>query len=208
MQINARLFRVTGCVFALALAGCLPAMPSADSVSQTANPDSGSTSTSGNSNPSPSSGSTSDMGINSPTDDLGPVANDMKTGAPSDMANVACDKLQSTNADGQHNPGKECLGCHSQGGGAPAFTLGGTIYSAATGGSAVTGATINITDAAGKTLKLVSAQNGNFWTSTPLVFPIRVNASLCPATKPMVGAVNGNGACNNCHNSTLQVHVP
>ena len=87
-------------------------------------------------------------------------------------------------------------------------TLGGTLYSAATGGAAVAGATINVIDANGKTVKIVSANNGNFWTTTVLAYPIKVNASLCPATVPMVSTVAGNGACNNCHNSTMQVHVP
>ena len=54
----------------------------------------------------------------------------------------------------------------------------------------------------------MSAQNGNFWTTTALTFPIKVDASLCPATLPMSAAVSGNGACNNCHNSTFRVHVP
>jgi hypothetical protein len=91
---------------------------------------------------------------------------------------------------------------------APTFYLGGTLYSAVSGGTAVAGATINVTDAAGKSLKIVSANNGNFWTSTALTYPLQVNASLCPNTLAMSSSVGGNGACNNCHNSTFRVHLP
>jgi hypothetical protein len=125
---------------------------------------------------------------------------------------VVCDTLQSTAGlsapSGHHNAGQECQGCHAPGGGAPTFYVGGTLYNAATGGTAVAGATINVTDAAGKSVKIISADNGNFWTSTTLTFPIKVDASLCPSTLAMTATVAGNGACNNCHNSTLRVHVP
>ena len=131
--------------------------------------------------------------------------------AVGDMA-VACDPLQSTanlsKPSGEHNAGQECQGCHAPGGGAPTFYLAGTLYNAAGGGAAVAGATINVTDANGKKTKIVSANNGNFWTTTVLAFPVTVDASLCPATVPMVATVSGNGACNNCHNSAMRVHVP
>ena len=63
-------------------------------------------------------------------------------GAPAGDLAVVCDTLQSTaglsTPSGRHNAGLECQGCHA-GGGAPTFTLGGTLYSAATGGAAVAG---------------------------------------------------------------------
>ncbi len=145
--------------------------------------------------------------------DLGSALADLAGGGGSggDLA-VACDPLQSTaglsSPSGHHNAGQECQGCHAPGGGAPTFYVGGTLYSAASGGSAVAGATIDITDAAGATVKAISATNGNFWTATPLTYPIKVAASLCPATTPMVATVGGNGACNNCHGSTMRVHTP
>jgi hypothetical protein len=135
---------------------------------------------------------------------------------PGDLASLdmtlACDKPQSTatlsSPNGHHNAGTECQGCHAPGNGAPTFYLGGTLYSSVSGSTAVSGATINVVDAAGQSLKIVSAQNGNFWTTKALTFPLHVDASLCPATTPMIATVAGNGACNNCHNSTLRVHVP
>jgi hypothetical protein len=154
---------------------------------------------------------TDDQG-SSPVADLGSGSTADLGGAPAgDMAAI-CDNLQSTaglsSPSGQHNAGQECQGCHAPGGGAPTFYLGGTLYSAATGGTAVAGATINVTDAAGKTIKIISANNGNFWTKTALTYPIKVDASLCPSTLPMSATVAGNGACNNCHNSTFRVHLP
>jgi hypothetical protein len=143
------------------------------------------------------------------TVDLGLAVADL---APSGDLAGACDKLQSTAAlsspSGRHNAGQECQGCHAPGGGAPTFYLGGTLYNAATGGAAVAGATIRVTDANGKQVNIVSATNGNFWTTTVLAYPVHVEASLCPSTLPMSASVSGNGACNNCHNSTFRVHVP
>ena len=130
---------------------------------------------------------------------------------PGDMG-VACDNVPSTASlsapSGHHNAGQECQGCHAPGAGAPTFYVGGTLYSAVSGGAAVAGATINVTDANGQQVKIISATNGNFWTTTSLAFPLQVNASLCPNTVPMNSAVTGNGACNNCHNSTFRVHLP
>ncbi len=154
-----------------------------------------------------------------PTDDLGGApAQDLAHSPSADLApsaadsGVVCDNLQSTanlsSPTGHHNAGQECQGCHAPGGGAPTFYVGGTLYNAVTGGAAVAGATLNVTDAAGKKVKIISATNGNFWTSTALTYPLTLDASLCPATLPMSATVGSNGACNNCHNSTFRVHLP
>jgi hypothetical protein len=137
-----------------------------------------------------------------PLDDLG--------GAPATDAATACDTPQSTASlsapSGHHNAGLECQGCHA-GGGAPTFSLGGTLYDSLGGSNAIAGATIHVTDANGASLAIVTAANGNFWSTTPLVYPLKVSASLCPSTQPMMGAV-ANGACNSCHGSTFRVHLP
>jgi hypothetical protein len=158
-----------------------------------------------------SGGSTADLGMPTTTDP-GTGTPDLGSASPTDLGGVVCDNLQSTaglsSPSGHHNAGRECQACHAPGAGAPTFYLAGTLYNAATGGAAVAGATINVTDANGATVKIVTATNGNFWTTTPLSFPVSVNASLCPNTQPMSETVGGNGACNNCHNATFQVHVP
>ena len=141
---------------------------------------------------------------------------DMASVGAGDMA-VVCDPKKSTSGlsdpSGRHNAGMDCLGsrCHASTGQATLFTFAGTLYSTVSGGSAVSGATINVTDAAGKTSKIVTATNGNFWTTGSLTFPIKVNSSLCPNTVPMNGAVDSNGGgCNQsgCHVSTFRVHLP
>jgi hypothetical protein len=153
-----------------------------------------------------------DLAQASPAVDGGGGAPATDGGTPAGDMAVACDTVQSTaglsSPSGHHNAGQECQGCHAPGGGAPTFYVGGTLYSTVTGGAAVAGATINVTDANGKKVKIISATNGNFWTTTSLAFPLQVNASLCPNTVPMNSAVGGNGACNNCHNSTFRVHLP
>ena len=58
---------------------------------------------------------------------------------------------------------------------------------------------------------------GNFWTDLPLVFPLKVRASQCPADRPMadplaaaanVGAGGGNCSRVGCHDANMIVHVP
>ena len=183
--------------------GCLGAFPT-----------DGSSTDAGGQGGSTGGGGGGDMALAATGSDLGSAPGDLATsggGGGGDLA-VACDPLQSTaslsSPSGHHNAGQECQGCHAPGGGAPTFYIGGTLYSAASGGAAVAGATINITDAAGKKVKAISASNGNFWTTTALSYPIKVDASLCPSTTPMISTVSGNGACNNCHNSTMRVHTP
>lgn len=180
--------------------GCLGAFPT-----------DGSGTDAGGQGASTGGGGGGDMALAATGSDLGSAPGDLATSGGGDLA-VACAALQSTaglsSPSGHHNAGQECQGCHAPGGGAPTFYIGGTLYSAATGGAAVAGATIDITDAAGKKVQAISADNGNFWTTTPLTYPIKVDASLCPSTTPMTATVSGNGACNNCHNSTMRVHTP
>jgi hypothetical protein len=196
---------------ALFSAGCLPAFPG-DPSAQTGTSGGGGDASGGGAGGGGGAGTPTGDSGSAPVADMGPAqAGDLGGAAGGDMA-VVCDSLQSTGGlsspSGHHNAGQECQGCHAPGGGAPTFYVGGTLYNAATGGAAVAGATINVTDANGKKVKIVSANNGNFWTTTTLAFPVKVDASLCPSTVPMVSTVGGKGACNTCHNNTMRVHVP
>jgi hypothetical protein len=124
-----------------------------------------------------------------------------------------CEPLAQTNQSGEHNPGTACMTCHVQGGVGPAFTLGGTLYASSQGGTPVVGGTIIVKDANNVTIKLVSAQNGNFWSTQAIAYPITVSASLCPDTIPMVSQVAAPGDCNaaGCHAQNApfgRVHVP
>lgn len=126
--------------------------------------------------------------------------------------------------DGHHNAGMACLQCHDGNtAGANKFTAAGTVYdqlSLAAGAKGLSGVTIEITDANGTKVSVVTASQGaagNFWTDQALVFPLKVRASQCPADRPMTGplaaAANvaaGGGNCSRvgCHDSNMIIHVP
>ena len=60
-------------------------------------------------------------------------------------------------------------------------------------------------------IDMVTMQNGNFWTSTALAFPVTVLASDCPsAVKMNAGAANGHCNANGCHpgGTSSQMHLP
>jgi hypothetical protein len=102
--------------------------------------------------------------------------------------------------------GNACLGCHASSQN-PKLTLGGTVYSALTGGSGVSGATVTITDNAGKQTKLVTGSSGNFYTSSAIAFPATVQISKCPDTVAMSATITS-GDCNSCHGSSMRIHLP
>ena len=101
--------------------------------------------------------------------------------------------------------------CHNHG-----FTLAGTVYASASGGSYVSGASITVKDAAGHMFDIVSQADGNFYTSNPVQFPVTVYASECQiqqAGVPMTATVtSGNAGCiqGGCHTPSAQgyIHLP
>jgi hypothetical protein len=118
-----------------------------------------------------------------------------------------CRNAVTTNlGNGHHNPGQDCMnGCHNHG-----FTVAGTVFTTANSNTAVVGATVTVKDANGQVVDIVTQLNGNFYTSTPVVFPLTVMASSCPAASKMTAQVAQGGAgCNqtNCH-STMRIHLP
>jgi hypothetical protein len=88
------------------------------------------------------------------------------------------------------------------------WTVAGTLYAAAGGGDAVSGATIEIRDANGKVFQLVTNDNGNFYTDKPVAFPLKVRASSCPSDLPMM-AKPDQGSCNTggCHEDGNRIHL-
>jgi hypothetical protein len=111
---------------------------------------------------------------------------------------------------GHHNAGQDCNGaCHDHG-----FTLAGTLYTTPTGSTAISGATITAIDAQGTTVNMVSQTNGNFYTTTPVTFPVTIYASECQIsqTAQMMTATvpaSSNGGCNSsgCHTTGAQGHI-
>ena len=123
-----------------------------------------------------------------------------------------CEPAQQTQDSGHHNAGLDCLACHNgQMLAAPRFTLAGTLYRS--GATPMVGATIRVHTADGQTLKLTTAQNGNFYTGAAITFPITVEASSCPDTQGMADPVPGpHVSCNSCHvaggGAGSPIHLP
>ena len=127
------------------------------------------------------------------------------------MAEFKCRNKITMGLDtGHHNPGQNCQqGCHDHN-----FYMSGTMYSSAAGGAIVVGASITFVDAMGVTGDMQTNNNGNFWWSLPVTFPVKIIASLCPDIKPMMMMVDAaNAGCNKagCHSgggTPGRVHLP
>jgi hypothetical protein len=153
-------------------------------------------------------GSGSDEGM---TPDAGTTSPDGNGATGADAAVFACrDRVDNaTLSNGHHNAGMDCLqGCHNHG-----FSLAGTLYTTAGGGTPVKGGSVTVVDANGQTFDMVSQLNGNYYTTKPVTFPVKVTASLCPDIKPMSASIpSGSGGCNKsgCHTAAAagRVHVP
>jgi hypothetical protein len=140
-------------------------------------------------------------------DDAGP---DSPPPPPDAPPPVMCKNAQNTVDDGHHNAGLNCMAgsCHGGGvGDAPPFTVGGTLWADAGGTIPVKYGIISIVDADGVKLDLVTALNGNFYTSQVVKYPIRVYASKCPSLQQMVSTVQY-GACNQCHTNAGGTTTP
>jgi hypothetical protein len=87
------------------------------------------------------------------------------------------------------------------------MTLAGTLYSAATGGTAVTGATVTVTGNNGNKITMVTGNSGDFYSGSAITYPATVSISRCSTSVAMTGTI-ANGNCNNCHNSTMRIHLP
>ena len=123
-------------------------------------------------------------------------------------SNVPCRNAATPPSDGHHFPGQSCFqNCHNHG-----FTLAGTLYTNDTGNSGFSGANITILDSNNQTTNIVTSQNGNFYTSANIAFPVLVVASACPSAVKMNVAVAATGrGCNvgGCHPSgPTQIHLP
>jgi len=121
-----------------------------------------------------------------------------------------CLPIGGANGSGRHNAGQSCLSCHT-GNGAPLFTAGGTLYTDAAGTAPLPGATIVLRDGGGNEVHLITAQNGNFYTTQTLSFPYTVSASGCPDVTIMPTAVDATRAsCNasGCHSAGNRIHLP
>jgi hypothetical protein len=123
-------------------------------------------------------------------------------GADGDI--FVCEREVAVPGTGHHNPGMPCLtsGCHRQGTG-PEYTVGGTLYDSNSGNFPFPGATIVVIDGDGNRFELPTAENGNFWSAEPMVFPLLLRASQCPLDESMI-SLSQSGDCNRggCHGPT------
>jgi hypothetical protein len=201
--------RSRAAVVAVVMAGCLPSFPDSQGAQNTTqNPSvGGGGANSGNDGGTVAGGGGADGGMSGA--DLatgGGGSIDMATGGgTTDMASN-CIALTTALTSGHHNAGAACAGCHN-GTGATLWTASGTLYGTVSGGTAIAGATIVLTDANNQAVSIVTSTNGNFYTSTPLTYPVTARASGCPNDVAMVSKASS-GDCNSCHNSTLRVHLP
>ena len=128
------------------------------------------------------------------------------SGSGSGSGNGCINQVTANLPDGHHNPGQDCMNsCHNHG-----FTLSGTIYTSINSNTAVVGATVVVKDANNQTVKMVTATNGNFYTSSAIAFPITVMATECPNVSAMSAQVTqGQGGCNKvgCHTTGAQGHI-
>ena len=77
--------------------------------------------------------------------------------------------------------------------------MAGTLYTNKQGAAPVSGATIVVTDAANVTAKLITAADGNFYTSQALTGPFSIRASKCPSDDKRMPLAATSGDCNTCH---------
>lgn len=105
-------------------------------------------------------------------------------------------------------PGSDCLSCHSRGSGedeAPAWTVGGTVFTDILGTDGTSGAIIRVTDSTGTTVTLESSRVGNFYTNERLTPPLTAQVETDGVVREMSQQVE-TGACNSCHQCDGAAH--
>ncbi len=102
------------------------------------------------------------------------------------------------------HPGGACINCHSNGGEGPDFSIAGTVFPSAhepidCNGSS--GATVVITDAAGRVLTLTTNGAGNFSSGAALKLPYSAKV-VSGGKERAMSATQMSGDCNSCHTDT------
>lgn len=118
-----------------------------------------------------------------------------------------CEPEQTSPGSGNHHPGEDCAPCHASMSGDRKFRVSGTLYTSITGEEPAPGVTIVFRDADGVVYRLITHDNGNFFTSDPVAFPITPRASQCPDNAQMPHTTSA-GNCNNCHYDGKRIYFP
>lgn len=99
--------------------------------------------------------------------------------------------------------GENCLACHREGGEAnrKKWTAAGTVFRGADAAEdeGVEGATVIVTDAKGKEVRLTTNAVGNFYTPQALDKPLHMAIEYEGRRAEMPVALDAEGACNACH---------
>jgi hypothetical protein len=102
------------------------------------------------------------------------------------------------------HPGRDCDGCHAQEDEGPRFHVAGTVYAQVHEPDdclGLEGVTVEITDASGRELTLLTNSAGNFYLEaeqTAVDFPISASVSRGEHTIAMT-AMQTTGRCATCH---------
>jgi len=107
-------------------------------------------------------------------------------------------------------PGEDCMNCHDGSGGAPRWSVAGTVYACAEAGSGAgqDGVTVVVTDGAGTEItRMTSNSVGNFYTSKQVASPFHVYVER-NGMKHEMGEAPTSGGCNGCHQVPPQNGAP
>jgi hypothetical protein len=142
---------------------------------------------------------TPDAGTEAPDAGSPPVA----TGVPDSPATCTSARYWSGGNEGSSHmhPGRACIQCHA-GGEAPAFRIAGTLYPTTHEPNDCLGfggrASVEVTDAHGKTVSLTANSSGNFSYEGTLANPLHVRVKSDTGIREMLTAPPS-GDCNSCH---------
>lgn len=120
-------------------------------------------------------------------------------------ANCSTNSETGANEGPEMSPGSNCMNCHSGGAGegqrGGGFQIAGTVMGAvadATECDGISGATITITDAAGKTTTMTANGVGNFYSQASISMPYTAKVSRNGKELAMQ-TPQSDGACGSCH---------
>lgn len=105
-----------------------------------------------------------------------------------------------------HRPGQPCVLCHSDAGGAPPFSIAGTVYIDADTRTPIDGVQVNLVDSLGRTFSTSTNCAGNFFVRPPdypLNGPVWVNLRRDDVLREMDTAIYRDGSCAGCHADPL-----
>lgn len=121
-------------------------------------------------------------------------------------------KMYAFGASSAMEPGNACIACHATSGGAPKFTIAGTVYPTAHEPSrcyatGVAGAIVVITDKNGAKTNLTVNSVGNFYSTKTIAKPYTAEVQFQGRTRGM-SAAQTSGDCNTCHTQNGDQSAP